>query len=91
MINFVYYFISYNPTINNISQLNRIFTTAHTSAMASNSTTPNEGVSGDEDNNSQEINKNAATWKLLTNYIDRFVKEEDYKEYTNIMSVMNQF
>ena len=59
--------------------------------MASNSTTPNEDGSGDDGNNSQEINKNAVTWKLLRNYIDRFVKEEDYKEYTNIMSVMNQF
>ena len=55
--------------------------------MASNSTTPNEGGLGDDDNNSQERNKNAATWKLLTKYIDRFVKEEDYNEYANIMLV----
>ena len=53
--------------------------------MASNSATPNEGGSRDDDNNSQERNKNAATWKLLTKYIDRFVKEEDYNEYTNII------
>ena len=53
--------------------------------MASNSTTPNEGGLGDDDNNSQERNKNAATWKLLTKYIDRFVKEEDYNEYANII------
>ena len=66
MINFIYYFISYNPIINNISQLNRIFSTAHTTAMASNSTTPNEGVSGDEDNNSQNTIKKAATWRLVT-------------------------
>ena len=45
--------------------------------MASNSATPNEGGSRDDDNNSQERNKNAATWKLLTKYIDRFAKEED--------------
>ena len=53
--------------------------------MASNSTTPNEGGSGDNNNNPQEMNKNAATWKLLTKYIDRFDKEVDYNEYTNII------
>ena len=53
--------------------------------MASNSATPNEGGPGEDNNNSQERKKNAATWKLLTKYIDRFVKEEDYNEYTNII------
>jgi len=55
--------------------------------MASNSATPNEG--GSRDGRRQQFtrkrNKNAATWNLLTKYIDRFVKEEDYNEYTNII------
>ena len=50
--------------------------------MASNSTTPNEGVSGDEDNNSQNTIKKAATWKLLSEYNNKFDKDEDYIEFT---------
>jgi len=50
--------------------------------MASNSTTPNEGGSGDEDNNSQDTIKKAATWKLLSAYNNKFDKDEDYTEFT---------
>ena len=59
--------------------------------MASNSTTPNEDGSGDDGNNSQEINKNPVTWKLLTNYIDRFVKECDEPVLRRRMLCRQQF
>ena len=50
--------------------------------MASNSTISNEGGSGSDINNSHDALTKAATWKLLSEYNNKFDNNVDYIEFT---------